>query len=97
MISLLSECLFLSRYNLQGSNIFPTFIRQESSVKKLVLLLLYCLLVQDLYSQHFVSKKWDARFGGINGDVMSSVAETTDGGFILGGTSVSNISGDISL
>ena len=25
---------------------------------------------------------------------MSSVAETTDGGFILGGTSVSNISGN---
>ncbi|WP_410965932.1 hypothetical protein, partial [Salmonella sp. SAL4438] len=40
------------------------------------------------------SKQWDARFGGDKSDILNSVQQTTDGGYILGGRSKSNISGD---
>ncbi|MBA3647783.1 MAG: T9SS type A sorting domain-containing protein [Chitinophagales bacterium] len=39
-------------------------------------------------------KQWDARFGGNNADGLWSLQQTTDGGYILGGTSSSGISGD---
>jgi hypothetical protein len=38
--------------------------------------------------------QWQNTIGGSNGDVVSSIDQTTDGGYILGGTSSSNISGD---
>ncbi|MBK9399664.1 MAG: T9SS C-terminal target domain-containing protein [Bacteroidetes bacterium] len=37
---------------------------------------------------------WQNTIGGINNDFLISIKETTDGGFILGGSSNSNISGD---
>jgi hypothetical protein len=40
-------------------------------------------------------KQWDARFGGTGYDYVRSIQQTIDGGFILGGHSVSEISGDI--
>jgi hypothetical protein len=40
------------------------------------------------------AKQWDKRFGGEYTDILSSVAQTSDGGFLLGGSSVSGISGD---
>ena len=39
-------------------------------------------------------KQWDARFGGNSEDVLNSIQQTSDGGYILGGSSNSNISGD---
>ena len=39
-------------------------------------------------------KQWDADFGGISVDELHSIEQTTDGGYILGGASFSNISGD---
>ncbi len=38
--------------------------------------------------------QWQNTMGGSDGDVISSIDQTTDGGYILGGTSSSNISGD---
>jgi hypothetical protein len=38
--------------------------------------------------------QWDARFGGSDDDVCSSLQQTVDGGYMLGGTSSSGISGD---
>lgn len=40
------------------------------------------------------TKQWDYRFGGIYGEVLYSVQQTTDGGYILGGSSGSEINGD---
>ena len=40
------------------------------------------------------TKQWDKRFGGANNDVLISLKQTADGGFILGGYSYSGISGD---
>jgi hypothetical protein len=38
--------------------------------------------------------QWQNTIGGNNGDKLTSIKQTTDGGYILGGCSVSNISGD---
>lgn len=38
-------------------------------------------------------REWDARFGGDGLDRANSVIQTTDGGYLLGGTSASGISG----
>jgi hypothetical protein len=40
------------------------------------------------------TKVWDKSFGGSNTDALNSVAQTSDGGYILGGHSYSGISGD---
>ncbi|MEO8771018.1 MAG: T9SS type A sorting domain-containing protein [Ferruginibacter sp.] len=40
------------------------------------------------------AKQWDADFGGGSNDYLSSIEQTTDGGYILGGYSSSPISGD---
>lgn len=40
------------------------------------------------------AKQWDVRFGGNSVDHLSSVKQTSDGGYILGGNSFSGISGD---
>ncbi len=39
-------------------------------------------------------KQWDADFGGTSFDELHSLQQTADGGYILGGASFSNISGD---
>jgi Secretion system C-terminal sorting domain len=39
-------------------------------------------------------KQWDARFGGSSFDELHSLQQTADGGYILGGSSFSGISGD---
>lgn len=39
-------------------------------------------------------KEWDRTIGGHNQDNLSDVKQTSDGGYILGGSSVSGISGD---
>lgn len=39
-------------------------------------------------------KQWDKDFGGTDGDLFTSLAPTRDGGYILGGYSISNSGGD---
>src|SRR5207248_1697389 len=40
------------------------------------------------------NKEWDKRFGGLNEDYLTSLQQTADGGFILGGYTLSDSSGD---
>lgn len=40
------------------------------------------------------NKQWDKRYGGIGDDFASSIVQTRDGGYIIGGTSRSDSSGD---
>ena len=40
------------------------------------------------------SQLWDKRFGGNSGDTAASVYQTSDGGYIVGGSSISGASGD---
>jgi len=41
------------------------------------------------------NKLWDRRFGGTNGEYLHAIANTNDGGFLIGGHSYSDSSGDI--
>lgn len=50
----------------------------------------YYVVRTDMYGV----KLWDARFGGSADDELTSLQQTTDGGYILGGTSNSGIGGD---
>ncbi len=58
--------------------------------------ILCCLLVStlSLSSQHTVTKRWDARFGGYSPDYLSAICQTSDGGFVLAGVSASGANGD---
>ena len=38
--------------------------------------------------------EWEKRYGGINGDALWSLRQSSDGGYVLGGHSTSGISGD---
>jgi hypothetical protein len=40
------------------------------------------------------TKQWDKSFGGTSSDYLSSIQQTTDGGYILGGYSLSGMGGD---
>ncbi|PSR55163.1 hypothetical protein AHMF7605_17440 [Adhaeribacter arboris] len=39
-------------------------------------------------------KQWDIRYGGPSDDYLNSVIQTIDGGYLLGGTSLSGVGGD---
>jgi len=47
-----------------------------------------------LAAQAPLVKQWDRRFGGTDKDFFTSLQQTNDGGYILGGYSISDISGD---
>jgi hypothetical protein len=51
-------------------------------------------LIQLAFSQNPLIKKWDYRFGGTSTDALTCFQQTNDGGYILGGFSISGISGD---
>ncbi|HKR07056.1 MAG TPA: T9SS type A sorting domain-containing protein [Bacteroidia bacterium] len=58
---------------------------------------LFCMLLlvcQDAHSQNPLVKQWDKRLGGTFHDPVYSFQQTTDGGYILGGESYSDSSGD---
>ncbi len=40
------------------------------------------------------NKLWDKKYGGLKQDDLASIQQTTDGGFILGGKSISGMGGD---
>ncbi|MEO8086667.1 MAG: T9SS type A sorting domain-containing protein [Bacteroidota bacterium] len=46
------------------------------------------------FSQSPLVKQWDKRFGGRQTDFLNDFSQTTDGGFILGGFSLSGLNGD---
>ncbi|HYV90594.1 MAG TPA: T9SS type A sorting domain-containing protein [Chitinophagales bacterium] len=60
--------------------------------KSLLLLLLF--ISNFSLAQNPLMKQWDYRFGGISDEVLTSFQQTSDGGYILGGLSGSEISGD---
>ncbi len=64
-------------------------------MKKYLLLITYHLsLIAFCYAQNPLVKQWDYRFGGMDDDELFSFQKIADGGYILGGSSVSGISGD---
>src|SRR6478736_5813238 len=47
-----------------------------------------------LFAQTAPAKQWDKTIGGTASDYINSLAQTSDGGYIIGGNSLSNIGGD---
>ena len=58
------------------------------------LVIFQCAFATLLFAQAPLPKQWDKRFGGDDRDNLYSLQQTTDGGYVLGGTSSSSISGD---
>ena len=63
---------------------------------KKILLLIYISFFNYQFSiaQNPLVKQWDYRFGGTSADDLFSLLQTQDGGYILGGNSLSTIGGD---
>src|SRR5262245_41427727 len=59
---------------------------------------LAAVVIQLVHSSHVFSqvpvKQWDMRYGGSSEDVFYDLAQTSDGGYIMGGASESGVSGD---
>ena len=64
-------------------------------MKKLLLSFYFTFCILHFsFAQNPLVKQWDKRFGGTNGELLFSFQQTADGGFILGGYSYSDSSGD---
>lgn len=61
---------------------------------KKILLFAILLLHHPLQAQHFLSRQWDARFGGSSNDDDLVICRADDGGLFLAGGSVSPIGGN---
>jgi len=62
--------------------------------KSVLLVFLFCFSFLFSFSQNPLVKQWDKRFGGTGGEELTSIQQTNDGGYILGGWSQSGIGGD---
>lgn len=60
----------------------------------LLFILLITFYTTNLYAQNPLVKQWDKRFGGTDNDYLTSLQQTYDGGYILGGYTESGIGGD---
>lgn len=63
-------------------------------MKRKILLWVMLCAFDSVFAQSQLVKQWDYRFGGTLGDGASNSAKTFDGGYILGGNSLSDSSGD---
>jgi PKD repeat protein len=64
-------------------------------MRKIVAFLFFIPIVfGSAFSQSPLVEKWDYRFGGTTADPLTCIRQTTDGGYILGGSSNSGMSGD---
>ncbi|RDC62258.1 InlB B-repeat-containing protein [Adhaeribacter pallidiroseus] len=71
-----------------------TVFRTKYSCKHILLVLATLVFFKAPALHAQVAIKWDAAFGGSGNDVMQCQQQTSDGGYILGGTSTSPASGD---
>src|SRR5204863_363502 len=63
-------------------------------MKKIILLPYFILVCTIAFSQNPLVKMWDKRYGGNNEEIISSLQQTSEGGFIIVGASISGIGGD---
>jgi hypothetical protein len=61
---------------------------------KVFIIIISLIPADSLFAQSPPVKQWDARFGGGDFDILRSVKQTADGGYIMGGHSGSTVSGD---
>ncbi|HYV91865.1 MAG TPA: T9SS type A sorting domain-containing protein [Chitinophagales bacterium] len=63
-------------------------------MKRIIITLISIVCIQLLRAQNPLVKQWDYRFGGTLQEYIYSLQQTADGGYILGGYSLSDSSGD---
>ena len=63
-------------------------------MKTNLLLFFACILFSNAFAQNPLVKIWDKDFGGTDYDILISIQQTSDHGYILGGYSISSIGGD---
>ena len=64
-------------------------------MRKIFLLFIFTFFIFNfVFPQNPLVKMWDYRYGGTGGDNVLSIIQTTDNGYLLGGVSTSDISGD---
>ncbi|MFI5218839.1 MAG: T9SS type A sorting domain-containing protein [Bacteroidia bacterium] len=63
-------------------------------MKKIYAAVIFICFFNLLHAQNPLVKQWDKRFGGTRDDVFFHFQQTADGGYILGGYSTSDVSGD---
>jgi PKD repeat protein len=63
-------------------------------MRKSLLLISLSLLFQLVHAQNPLVKQWDYRYGGTMHDQLHVIRQTSDGGFLMGGYSASNTSGN---
>jgi PKD repeat protein len=68
--------------------------KDDYSMLKGLQVFLFVVSFFPVSAQFPLAKSWDHRSGGDKNDFISCVIQTRDGGFLLGGTSYSGISGD---
>lgn len=56
----------------------------------------FCFCLSSVYSQWPLQKQWDYRYGGTSAEVLNTFKITQDSGFILGGYTDSDSTGDVS-
>src|SRR3954471_11116414 len=61
---------------------------------RLLVYIIATQIVNNCFGQSPLVKQWDYRFGGFRGEWFGFFQQTADGGYILGGTSFSEIGGD---
>ncbi len=64
-------------------------------MKKLLLFVLNILIIQYAsFAQANLVRAWDYRYGGVDNEKLESFQQTAEGGYIMGGTSTSDETGD---
>src|SRR5215216_5941777 len=61
---------------------------------KYIFLVIHILIFLGTKAQNSLVKQWDYRYGGTYDETITSFQQTSDQGFILGGSSLSGMSGD---
>jgi hypothetical protein len=66
-------------------------------MKKQFLILVSALFISQIsFAQINLAKQWDHAFGGSDVEILTALIHTSDGGFLLGGFSKSDTSGEVS-
>ncbi len=65
-------------------------------MKKHILSLITVIFISSLAFSQNLAKRWDRTYGGSLQEIMSTLIKTNDGGFLLGGFSLSDIGNDVS-
>lgn len=65
-------------------------------IMKAILLFTFAVSTRIILAQSTIVKQWDHTYGGNSNDGVRSIIQTSDGGYVLGGYTISDSSGEVS-